>query len=51
MSGSSREALQDVWEWSGCPSGCTAVVGRPSRLSGSGRATLTDVQEPLPDDR
>ena len=50
MSGSGREALPDVREWSGCTSGCKEVVGRPSRLSGSGRATLTDVREPLPDD-
>ena len=37
MSVSGREALPDVREWSGCPSGCPGVVGKPSRMSRSGR--------------
>ena len=45
MSGSSREALPDVREWSGSPQGCLAVVGRPSRMSGSSRDALGDVCE------
>ena len=51
MYGSGRESLPDVREWSGVPLGYSGVVVRPSWLSGSGWATLTDVQEPLPDDR
>ena len=51
MSGSGHEALPDVREWSGVPPGCPGVVVRPSRLFGSGRATLTDVRETLPDVR
>ena len=39
MSGSGRETLPDVWEWSGDPPGCPGVVGRPSQMSGSGRET------------
>ena len=35
MSGSSRQALQDVREWSGGAPGCPGVVGRPSWLSRS----------------
>ena len=35
MSGSGRQALQDVWEWSGVPPGC----------NGSGLESLLDVQE------
>ena len=31
------ESLPDVREWSGSPTGCPGVVGRPSRMSGSGR--------------
>ena len=38
MSGSGLdEALWDVWEWSGGLPGCLGVVGRPSRMSESGR--------------
>ena len=37
-SGSGREALTEVREWSG-------VVGRSSRRSGSGREAITEVQE------
>ena len=42
MSGSGREALQDVWEWSGGPPVCPVVVGRSSRMSGSGREALLE---------
>ena len=65
MTGSSRNALPDVWEWSGGPPRCPScwkalpgvrecskgpprraeVVGRPSRMSGSGRVADPDVQE------
>ena len=45
MSGSGRESLGDVREWSGDPRGCPGVVGRPSRMSGSGREVLPDVRE------
>ena len=45
MSGSSREALQDVWEWSGgCP-GCPGVVERTSRMSRCGGVDLPDVRK------
>ena len=33
------------------PSGCPAIVRRPSQLTGSGRKTLPDDREPLPNDR
>ena len=45
MFGSSQDAFPEVWEWSGAPTGSPEVVGRPSRMCGSGRVTLTDVQE------
>ena len=45
MSGSNREALLDVREWSGDPIGCFGVVERPSWISGSGRDAVTDVRE------
>ena len=45
MSGSGWEAFPNVREWSGSPPGCPAVVGRPSRLTGSGREALPDDQE------
>ena len=52
MSGSSLEALPDIWQWSGgppkcskAPTGSPVVVGWPSQMSGSGREALTDVQE------
>ena len=32
-------------EWSGVPPVCLAVVGSPSRMSGSGRETLPDARE------
>ena len=53
MSGSGREALPEVREWSmgtpGCPGvvggplGCPGVVGGASRMSESGREALGDV--------
>ena len=43
MSGSSREYLTDVWEWSRCLPGCPGVVKRPSQMSSSCREALTDV--------
>ena len=45
MSGSGREALPVVREWSGGPPGCPEVFGRPSRMSGSAREYLSDVKE------
>ena len=44
MSGSGRDALRDVREWSGVPQGCPGVVGRTSRMSGRGREALCYVQ-------
>ena len=44
MSGSGREALQDVMEWSGGHPGCPGVVGRPSRMSDSCRESLPYVR-------
>ena len=53
MSGSGREALLDVREWSGDPSRMSGVVERlsrmslsgerPFRMSGSGREAISDV--------
>ena len=37
MSGSGRQDFLDVREWLGGPHECPGVVGRSSRLSGSGR--------------
>ena len=45
MSGSGREALQDVQKSSGGPPVCPGVVGRPSQMSGSRREVLPYVQE------
>ena len=45
MSGSGREPLSDVREWLGGPSGCSALVGTPSRMSGNGWEALLDVRE------
>ena len=45
MSGSGREALTDVREWSGVPPGCPGVVVRTTRMSRSGREVLPDVRE------
>ena len=44
MSGSDREALPEVQEWSEDPSGCPGVVGRPSRISKSGREAISNVR-------
>ena len=44
MSGSGREALADVREWSGGPFECPGVVGRLSRMPGSGREALSNVR-------
>ena len=44
MSGSEREALHHVREWSTGPLGCPGMVGRPSKMSGSGREALPDVR-------
>ena len=51
ISANGQEALSNIREWSGGPTGCPGVVGRPSLLSWSGRETLPYVWEPLPDDR
>ena len=61
MFGGGRVALPIDREWLGGPPGCPGVVGRPagcpgvvrrpSRMSGSGRETLLDVREALPDVR
>ena len=55
MSGSGRETVPNVPEWSRGPPECLKVVGwpsrmslsgeRPFRMSGSCRETLTDVPE------
>ena len=45
MSGSSREALPNVEEWSGVPYGCPGVVWSFSWKSESSREALPDVQE------
>ena len=55
MSGSCREALLGVRDWSGVPPdvqeystvtpGCLGVVGRPSRVSTIGLKTLPDDRE------
>ena len=45
MSESVRDAILDVRVWSGGPPGCPGEVGMPSRMSGSGREALPDVQE------
>ena len=43
MSGSGREALPDVWEWSGGLPGCPGVFGWPSRMCSSSKVALPDV--------
>ena len=45
MSGSGREAIGDLLEWSGGPTKCPGEVGRPSRMFGRGRGALGDVRE------
>ena len=42
MSGSVREAIPDVREWSEGLTECLGVVGSPSRMSVSGRIALPD---------
>ena len=49
MSGSGREALPDVREWLGGPSGCPEVIGRHSRMSGSGWEDLPGDQKAFPE--
>ena len=56
MSGSGRETLPDIREWSSNPPECPKVVekssrmfGRPSRMSGSVRKDLPNVREALSD--
>ena len=61
MSGSGQETIPDVrewsrvfpdvWKWTGGPPKCPGVVGRSTRVSGSGREALTGVLEALPDVR
>ena len=45
MSGSGQQALPDVRQWSGDPSDCLGLVGKPSRMSRSGRESFPDVRE------
>ena len=45
MSRNGREALPEVRQWSGGPPGGPAVVGRPSRRSGSFREALPEFRE------
>ena len=45
MSGSGRETLPDVREWSGGPLECPGVVRSSSRMAGSGQEALLDVRE------
>ena len=47
MSECGREALPEVWEWSGGSPGCPGVVRRPSWMSGSGREALKGGQKAL----
>ena len=49
MSRSGREAVPNVREWSGCYPKCPGMVGRPSRMSGSGQEILLNVQKALLD--
>ena len=49
MSVSGREALPDVRKWSEDLPECPKVIRRPSRISGSGRETLSDVRQVLAD--
>ena len=45
MTGSVREALPVVREWSRGPTGCPGMVWRLFRMSGSDREALPDVRE------
>ena len=40
-----RDALPEVWERSGCPSGGPGEVGRPFRCFGRGREANQEFQE------
>ena len=51
MSGSGREALPDVREWSVGPPGCLRVVWRPTWMSNNFREALPEVREALPEVR
>ena len=51
MFGMCREALPDVRECSGGPPVYPVVVGRPSRMSGSGLGALLNVRKTRPDVR
>ena len=45
MSGSGRDAITDVREWTGGPTKCQLVVGSLSRMSGSDWEALQNVWE------
>ena len=45
MSGSAWEEHPDDREWSGGPPGCLVMVGRPFRMSESGRKVIPEVCE------
>ena len=45
MSGRCREVLSDAQEWWGRFHACLGVVGRPSRMYGSGGDDFTHVRE------
>ena len=45
ISVSGREFHLNVREWSGVPPGCPGLVGRPSRILGSGWEALQDNRE------
>ena len=45
MSGSGRESLPNVQDWSEDPTECPGMVGRLSRMSGSGKEALPDNRE------
>ena len=45
ISGSGRESLPDIREWSGVPPGYSGVVGRSSWISRSGWEAIPDVWE------
>ena len=45
ISGSGRESLLDVQEWSGGYPECLGVDGRQLQMSGNGRKALPDVRE------
>ena len=45
MSRCGRETLPDIREWFGVHPGCSGVVGRPSRMTGSSWDTFRNVRE------